>query len=484
MPIEQSDEGIKPFQVRPGVGEMPNWGGMFRRGDPSRIPPNRFHALLNVRWEHSELQSRPGLAKSADSGPQMDACITGLADLDDAEGAGTAVHLDLVQLDSTSPSRYGLYGAGTVTAFNEDQDPPAHAYWQTDALTRNTVPAKRSAQSLVPTSRAIYAFRGKQYAMCDQPISGGSDTIGYLFEVTYSFDGGVPRVDLAFALDPDEATNGHVIDGCVRSERADDSQTGTRIVGDALYLTTDQGKILRWDGTTLSVEHTMASATPTHVITHKGQILFAAADGAGGYAYQLAAGGAWVDGTWPVPTAGGTIQISGLADWLNRVTIVSWSKNGEPDASHHGDLFYWDAGTPAVATQFFDGAAVAPDPVRLLGQAIVVSGELYVVGRQVSGTAGLVLRATSYADPNPTWYSPETQFDPYVAMALDNRLVFWSRWDGEESVYLYEGLRALIPGEIALVEEILRWDLPSDVHSYFSPKGNFTPLRHPEIWTI
>jgi hypothetical protein len=70
------DAGVKPFEIRAGMG-MPALGGMFRAGDPAQTPPNRHHLLVNARITPAGMRERPGFVEEYNTG--VAECITGLA---------------------------------------------------------------------------------------------------------------------------------------------------------------------------------------------------------------------------------------------------------------------------------------------------------------------------------------------------------------------------------------------------------------------
>lgn len=83
------DAGVKPFEIRTGIGGMPPLGGIFRAGDPATIPPHKHHQAVNVRITPEGLFTRPGLATVFDTG--VAECINGLTEY--GEGQGQALLL-------------------------------------------------------------------------------------------------------------------------------------------------------------------------------------------------------------------------------------------------------------------------------------------------------------------------------------------------------------------------------------------------------
>lgn len=66
MPRKSLDPGAQPFEFKVGVG-ISHLGGMYRLGDPSMCPPNRFRYLQNVRLGGKDVRARPGMAEAADT---------------------------------------------------------------------------------------------------------------------------------------------------------------------------------------------------------------------------------------------------------------------------------------------------------------------------------------------------------------------------------------------------------------------------------
>ena len=78
MPRKSLDPGAQPFEFKVGVG-MSHLGGMYRLGDPSMCPPNRFRYLQNVRLGGKDVRSRPGMAEASDTGSGDP--VTGITEL-------------------------------------------------------------------------------------------------------------------------------------------------------------------------------------------------------------------------------------------------------------------------------------------------------------------------------------------------------------------------------------------------------------------
>lgn len=78
MPRRTPDKGVKPFEYRTGVANLPALGGIFRAGDPATIPPHKHHQVINARITPGGLFSRPGLASEYNTG--IEECIQGITE--------------------------------------------------------------------------------------------------------------------------------------------------------------------------------------------------------------------------------------------------------------------------------------------------------------------------------------------------------------------------------------------------------------------
>jgi hypothetical protein len=464
MPRESAADGTKPLEIRPGVGGMPNFRGMYRKGDPTRIPPNQFHSLLNTRNADSEMQSRPGLATVA--GTQEDACITGMIEVDpggtpDSLPEGSAIHLD----SRFVPAGTADYPGFCSAAVNEESDPTAVMYWPSDESSSQTLPSKRKCR--LRGNSGIVWFRGKRLALCNSlsEPSGGGTFFGAIYEMTYSSDDGLPRVDLSHYLDPDEGTNGEVTSMCVRRERVDDVQSGSELDDDVLYMATRHGVVLRWDGATLSVAHTLPASTGSSVIcTFQSHGLFVASPGTGGGSYQTTPGGAWTDVAWPsiAPTPG-IVYPSGACDWLGRVVITAQSSDGMGAGAERGYVFYWSPSVPASISVWLDGSATLVNAWCPMS----AGGDLYALVNWRGGSYNSIMRATSWAGglsdwwhPGPVWevpgVSPSYLMDPLM-IGYDSRILLWGPLGSNDGGVFLWALWRITPGDAPIYEEVASW---------------------------
>lgn len=84
MPRRSAEQGVKPFELRTGVGGLPPLGGIYRAGDPATIPPHKHHMVVNCRIKPAGLFSRDGLVTVFDTG--VEECINGMTEYGDEQG--------------------------------------------------------------------------------------------------------------------------------------------------------------------------------------------------------------------------------------------------------------------------------------------------------------------------------------------------------------------------------------------------------------
>jgi len=84
MPRRNPDQGVEPFEFRPGLG-ISRFRGMNRSADPASIPPDQFHLQVNVRLTPAGMLDRPGGNTEYDS--LTADCITGMIETGEAQPA-------------------------------------------------------------------------------------------------------------------------------------------------------------------------------------------------------------------------------------------------------------------------------------------------------------------------------------------------------------------------------------------------------------
>lgn len=254
MPRPTADEGINPYEIRVGVS-VPRLKGMNRHDDPAAIEPNAHHLLVNTRMDGGEITDRPGSSLEYDS--QQTACITGMIEFDDP-GVGFWV-TDAQKFNSPTDQKYlGNFNEENSTPYvryndKDDQEPPfisgdlyESAY---DAGYNNIVPWN----SVVNFRRKWLRLGQRQVVDEDDP----SQTIAYvhLWEMAFPQQpGDAGPVGFNAYLDIENRNDNpdmKVASFATTFERLDDDQSGDVRIGELLYIGTNEGKVLVWDGATL-----------------------------------------------------------------------------------------------------------------------------------------------------------------------------------------------------------------------------------------
>lgn len=300
MPRRSGEQGVKPFELRTGVGGLPTLGGMFRSGDPAMIPPHKFHLLVNMRRTPGGMIARPGLALEFDTGIQE--CIDGLTE--DAGLQGGAIMLypgnvpssnaatfrAIFPYSSTSYSEFvsALYGpatqsaakspvvqglAGYVPASTEPVPESSPFIFRGQAcyfarIERNGIPLQLAliamelpGRSFLQTSNCWLQEQSGVVPACPGPAGIVAPPTFYPFQHPVGSATVVTYIDNPFAADgvwtADEFLEREQI--VANPERIDDILTGKPGVGEVLYFLIFKGtggefRLLRWDGAQQTVE--------------------------------------------------------------------------------------------------------------------------------------------------------------------------------------------------------------------------------------
>lgn len=327
----QEQPDVPPFEYRAGV-TIPAIGGMYRRGDPTQIPPHRLHLGVNIRLADGETGSRDGLAHV--EGEQEDACITGIFEIEDFSVGAYITEL----ADGGLQEGTGLQQDTDfhILAFNEEKDPVSRNYWDDDSGAFPKVVPGPWRISQPTTTDCFQTFQ----RMNDLLLIANQRKV---YQAEFSEDEQLPRMDLTQLFEIVEAT-GYISSMCVRRERVDDAQTGSAFDKDVLYLGCDYGEVWRYDGTTVELVHTLTSGGRMQIICYGGIGLCAAGDSAAGFSYQEQAGFAWADQAW-----GQDFNCNGLCEFLGEVVFVGDRTDGLDNWI--GDALHWDL-TASAPTNF------------------------------------------------------------------------------------------------------------------------------------
>lgn len=327
----QEQPDVPPFEYRAGV-TMPAIGGMYRRGDPSQIPPHRLHLGVNIRLADGETGSRPGLARVVDDEAESGACITGIFEIEDS-----AVALYITQLaDGGVSAGVPLVSTFRILGFNEEKTPVSQNYWDVDSTFAKKTPSPWR------TTNAADCFNTFQPFNDVLLVANGQD----VYQAEFSEDENLPRLDLSHLFTLPAAATGDISSTCTRRERVDDPQTGSEFDKDVLYMGCEGGQIWRYDGTTVELVHTLASGGRMQVISWRGSGLVAAGDSAGGFSYQEQPGFAWVNEVW-----GQTFNCNGLCEFLGEVVFVGDNFGVVFAGKWAAYAMHWD-GSPGAPTVF------------------------------------------------------------------------------------------------------------------------------------
>lgn len=78
MPKRVGDGQTRPFEFRTGFAGF-KWGGMYTQGDPAACPPNNLRLLVNGRIRNGELLPRPGF-ENLDNSDAFGDCLIDITD--------------------------------------------------------------------------------------------------------------------------------------------------------------------------------------------------------------------------------------------------------------------------------------------------------------------------------------------------------------------------------------------------------------------
>ena len=319
----QSQPDVPPFEYRPGVGGMPAFGGMYRRGDPSQVPVDRLHLGINIRLSGGEVASRRGLTQVL--GTQEAACITGMFDVADESVAVYIAELANGGLDSAGVK---IASPFQIMSFNDDKPaPPDLNFWD-----GSVVPTKA-----IPEPWRVPVQTGALAGNCIRSLQRLNGRIlthdgAKFYDVTFSEDpptqtgqgaGNTARNDAAFLFDASTVLGSSTIQSmCIRPERAVDQQNAEAETFEVLYIGAKDGKIARWDGRTVELVHTSSSGGKIDIISWSLTGLVACGDL--GFAYQARIGDSWTEVTWPtgLGEGGPNFNCNGLAEWMGEIAFM------------------------------------------------------------------------------------------------------------------------------------------------------------------
>jgi hypothetical protein len=397
VPRKEADDGLKPYEVRTGIG-IPNLQGMNRHDDPAAMKANQHHLLVNVRLDGAEITDRPGSSTHENTG--WPGCITGMIEV--AEG-GIGFWVTPCQRN---------YGAGQSTEeddnvmgnFNEEGTEPFLRYndeggsdppWNIGSAIYD-VDYTPTYQNAKPWQSIIY-FRRKYLQLGTRfvPLEGNpssSDLWQNLWVLDFPDkeypDGPVgyeSYLDLfSYTGQPDREVT------CLTTtfERNDDQVTAEVRIGELLYIGTNHGIVYVWDGATLIQSLDMGSPNDfiVRLATWPGGVFAVGSNG--------------TDSS--VGTAKAYVLPSGASSWT-QVTLPATDFRCVSMESFDGKLYIFDmepvsgsAYTRGSRLDIFDGETTLPaysyefpytsssECIPSVGLPFRYRNQLYAVGRRIS----------------------------------------------------------------------------------------------------
>ena len=335
MPRPSSDEGLKPYEVRVGVS-VPRLGGMNRHDDPAALQANEHHLLVNTRLDGGEIVDRPGSAEEFDT--QSSGCISGIIEVDE-DGLG----FWLVPCPKTYPTSDGYTmgnfneeAATQLARFNnsDDDEPPwakGRVYldvWYKAPYSDNNTPWNSVINFRRKWLQVGTAFRAQEA----DPSTTDEWSCLYCLDFPVKNDPGPVGYSVYLFLENLNTTAGFRVSSMITTfERSDDEVSGDVRIGELLYIGTNQGTVLVWDGTTLQESHDFG--------------------GSNDYEIRL---GAWPGGIFAVGSNGTSAVAAVLADgatsWVS-VTLPAANFFCVAMHSFNGKLYVFDEDTAATATR-------------------------------------------------------------------------------------------------------------------------------------
>lgn len=324
MPRRSAEQGVKPFELRTGVGGLPPLGGIYRAGDPATIPPFKHHMVVNCRIKPAGLFSRDGLVTVFDTG--VEECINGMTEYGDEQGQALMLYagadgvtgppdFNIATFRAIFPGQSMTYSefvfvlegeAGPVDTWSPVVSPhcltTGHAATTAESnpfLFRDRIHQFRSASGILELWELPLPERSfLQAADCSRDSSTvasltalatkcvavpgtGPDSIGQKWPFNHPVSQAIRRVSFTIAgsTNPALYRSSRVIGDprylsepgvsfAICPERVDDPLTGAVGVADVLYVlvtnvTGADYTLCRWDGVSLGIEHQLPVGTLT-----------------------------------------------------------------------------------------------------------------------------------------------------------------------------------------------------------------------------
>jgi hypothetical protein len=335
MPRAQSDEGIKPYEIRPGVS-VARFKGMNRSEDPAGMPANAHHLLVNARLGGGEITERPGSTESEDSGSSI--CIRGIIETGARQPAANLWHYSnpmyyYREVGATPDVYEGRFAAIDFDLPLSVPDSPIAVLF-TD---KGTAPSTTSSVDKVRWDLFDHSFsqRGRGAFMFQDKLC--RITANELRQIT----------DIKRDLNDDLSTGAEQFLENIPNDAGYDVVVRTEFDGtnllEVLYTpSTNAGALIRYDGTTVTEVATTATVALVSLCLMLGQALCAI--GNGEVVYQSDPDASWVKASHSYS------DVYDVADWAGIAYFVGENANSGPGTdllkyTPGGSVAVVDAGT-------------------------------------------------------------------------------------------------------------------------------------------
>jgi hypothetical protein len=426
VPRPQADEGLKPYEIRTGVA-VPRLKGMNRHDDPAGMPANAHHLLVNVRLDGGEIIDRSGSTEEEDTGSAY--CITGMIEIDDV-GVGLWIFQGSLQADPT-----------WIGNFNEQASPDITYHIYADgtefiSCLKNQIWANSVAWETLVRFRKKILAAGERSAPLES--DEGTNTLRKcLFELDLSTEEGKEASRrLLLDLNIDNTTDPLTVRSMVtRLTRETDAQTGESFLQEELLIGTSEGKIFRYDGTSLVEELDLGDDYSLRLVTHNGIGVFAiGSTGTAAVArYQSAPGGSWATVTLP----DADLHVTDLFSWGGKVFVTDNEVGG---GFTRGPRIYAYTGGASLGAHVFEFPWTSSlDGYRYAGTFFEYRGSLNVLAVESTGLGPILEWYIWRRDSDSSWT------DRFPGSPIEQ----WSDYESEVNWLIVTGGRVIFGGDHA-----------------------------------